>query len=143
MATVQHVATGEDAVDCPLRGQGFNGAGLEGRKDRLGPEEAQATLGLQLAAHLQDQVLEAGVGPLGGLGDRRAIGPIDPIEALAVGMSDPAVDRGRAHVEVAGDLLLRPSPSNGLNYRPTAAGFPVSLLMVSSSRGSRFRQVYI
>jgi hypothetical protein len=52
-----------------------------------------------------------------------------------VRMADPAIDSGGTHVEVAGDLPLRPSPSNGLNYRATAAGLAISLLMVRSSQG--------
>ena len=138
MPSVQHAPTAEDAVDGPLRRQRFDPAGSEGLEDRLGPEEAQVTVGPQTAPHFKDQVFESGLGPLGGVGDWRATGPIDPVEALAVRMADPAIHRGGTHVEVAGDLLLRPSPSNGLNYRPTAAGLPVSLLMVNSSQGVSF-----
>ena len=139
MTTVQHAATAEDAVDGPLGGQRFDAAGLEGREDRLGPEEAQVTLGPQLAAQLQDQVLEGGGGPLGGVGERRAIGPIDPIEAPAVRVTDPAVDRGGAHAEVAGDLLLRSSRPDGLDHGLAAMDLAVSLLMVRSSQGASFQ----
>src|SRR5262249_34853467 len=104
----------------------------------LSSEETQVTFGPQTAPHFKDQVFESSFGPLGGVGDRRAIGPIDPVEALAVRIADPAIDGGGAHVEVTGDLLLRQSPSNGLNHRPTAAGHPVSLLMVLSSQGVQF-----
>jgi hypothetical protein len=133
MAAVQHAATAKDAVDRPLGGQRFDAAGLEGREDRLGPEEAQVTLRPQAAPHLKDQVFEGGVGPLGGVGDRRAVGPIDPIEALAMRVSDPTVDRGGAHAEVPGDLLLRLSPPDGLDHGLAAMGLSVGLLMVRSS----------
>src|SRR5262249_56882144 len=53
MATVQHAATAEDAVDGPLGGQRFDAAGPESREDRLGPEVAQVTLGLQAAYALR------------------------------------------------------------------------------------------
>ena len=138
MPSVQHAPTAEDAVDGPLRRQWFDSAGSEGLEDRLSPEETQVTVGPQTAPHFKDQVFESRIGPLGGVRDWRTTGPIDPVQALAARVVDPAIDSGGTHVEVAGDLLLRPSPSNGLNYRPTAAGFPVSLLMVSSSQGVSF-----
>jgi hypothetical protein len=95
--------------------------------------EAQVALDLQLAAHLQDQVLDAGLGSLGGVRDPRAIGPIDPVEALALGVADPAVDGAWAHTEVACDLLLRSAPAHGLDHAPAAGDFPVGLLMVHPS----------
>jgi hypothetical protein len=55
--------------------------------------EAQVAGRLQLAAYLQDQILDRGVGPLGRMGDARLFGPIDSVEALAVGVVDPMVDR--------------------------------------------------
>ena len=68
-------------------------------------------------------------------GIARAIVPVDPVEALALGVADPAMDGGLAHVELAGDLVLRSAPSDGGDDGPTAGGFPVSLLMVHSSQG--------
>jgi hypothetical protein len=138
MPPVEHASTPEDAVDGPLRGQRFDAAGPEGIADRLGPEETQVALGLQSAAHFEDQVFEGGGGPLGGMGDRRTIRPIDPVEALAERIADPAIDGGGAHAEIPRDLLLRLSPPNGLNHRPTAVGFPDSLLMVRSSQEVSF-----
>ncbi len=139
MPPVQHAAPLEDAVDGPLRGQWFDAAGPEGIEDRLGPEEAQVTLGSQVAPHVEDQVFEGSGSPLGGMGDRRTIGPIDPVEALAVRMADPAIDRSGAHAEIPRDLLLRPSTPNGLDHGPTAVDFPYSLLMVRSSREVSFQ----
>ena len=138
MPSVQRASPTKDAIDRPLRGKRFDSAGSEGLEDRLGTEETQVTVGPQTAPHFKDQVFESRLGPLGGVRDWRATGPIDPVEALAVRMADPAIHGGGAHVEVAGDLLLRPSPSNGLNYRPTAACLPVRLLMVRSSQGVSF-----
>jgi hypothetical protein len=140
MPPVQHAPTAEDPVDGPLRGQRLDAAGPEGIEDRLGPEETQVTLGLQSAAHLEDQVFEGSSDPLGGPGDRRAIGPIDPVEALAVRMVDPAIDSSGAHAEIPCDLLLRSSTANGLHHRPTAVGFPDSLLMVRSSQAVSFQE---
>lgn len=54
MPSVQHTPSAEDAVDGPLRGQRLDSAGSEGLEDRLGPEETQVTVGLQLAPHFQD-----------------------------------------------------------------------------------------
>jgi hypothetical protein len=138
MPSVQHASPAKDAIDGPLCGQRFDSAGSEGLEDHLGPEEAQVTIGPQTAPHFKDQVFDSGLGPLGVVGDWRAIGPIDPVEALALGMVDPTIDSGGTHVEVAGDLLLRPSPTNGLNHRPTTAALSVSLLMVRSSQGVSF-----
>ena len=106
MPSVQRTPTAEDAIDGPRRGQWLDAAGPERIADRLGPEEPQVTVGSQLAARFEDQVFEGSGGPLGGLGDRRAIGPIDPVEALAVRMADPAIDRSGAHTEIPCDLLL-------------------------------------
>src|SRR5512135_2469682 len=139
MPPVQHAPTPEDAVDGPLRRQWCDPTGPEGIEDRLGPEESQVTLGLQSAPHLEDQIFEGSGGPLGGMGDRRTIGPIDPVEALAVRMADPAIDSGGAHAEIPCDLLLRSSTANGRNQRPTAVGFPDSLLMVRPSQEVSFQ----
>ena len=111
-------------------GRRLDPAGLEGLTDRGGPVEAQVAGRLQLAAHLQDQVLDRGLGPLGGAGDARPIGPIDAVQALAVGVVDPMVDRRGAHVELAGDLVVRAAAADGLDHGPATGGFPVSLLMV-------------
>ena len=139
MSAVPHAATTQDAVDRPFRGQRLDATGPEGLEDRLGPEEAQVTLGLQAATHFEDQVFEIGIGPLSGVGDRRTVGPIDPVQALALRVSDPAVDRGGAHAEVPGDLLLRSSPPDGLDHGLAVIGLPVSLLMMPSSRGASFQ----
>jgi hypothetical protein len=95
--------------------------------------ETQVALDLQLVAHLQDQVFDAGLGSLGGVRDPRAIRPIDPVEPLALGVANPAVDGAWAHLEVACDLLLRLAPAHGLNHGPAAGEFPVDLLMVHPS----------
>ena len=90
IVAVQHAPTPESAADS---GQRFDTAIPEGFENRLGPEEAQVTaLGLQPAAHLQVQALKGGVGPLGGVGDRRVIGPIDMVESWAVRETEPAVE---------------------------------------------------
>jgi hypothetical protein len=125
-------------VDGPLRGQRFDRAGSEGLEERLGPEETQVTVGPETAPRFKDQVFESRIGPLGGARDWRTTGPIDPVQALAVRVVDPAIDSGGTHVEVAGDLMLRTSLSNSLNYRAAAAGLPISLLMVHSSQGATF-----
>ena len=105
----------------------------QGLEDRLGPMEAQVALDLELVTHVQDQVLDADLGSLGGVRNPRAIGPIDPIKALALGVANPAVDGAWAHTEVAGDLLLRSAPAHGLDDGPAAGDFPVGLLMVHPS----------
>jgi hypothetical protein len=95
--------------------------------------ETQVALDLKLVAHLQDQVLDGGLGSLNGVWNPRAIGPIDPVEALALGVANPAVDGAWAHIEVACDLLLRSAPAHGLDHGPAAGDFPVGLLMVHPS----------
>ena len=57
----------------------------------------------------------------------------DPVEALSLGVADPAVDGARTHTEVACDLLLRLAPAHGLDHGPAAGDFPVGLLMVHPS----------
>jgi hypothetical protein len=133
MAMVQRAPTSEDAVDGPLRGEWLDPSGSEPLPDRLGAGVAQVALGPQLAAYLEDQVFDGAGGPLGGAGDRRAIGPIHPVEALAVGMANPAIDGGGAHAELTGDLLLRTSASDGFDDGSTAGRLPIGLLMVRSS----------
>ena len=85
---------------------------------------------LQLAAHLQDQVLGRGLGPLGGAWDARPIGPIDSIRALAAGVLGPMVDRRGAHVELSGDSLVGAAAADGLDHGSATGGVSVSLLMV-------------
>ena len=82
------------------------------------------------ASHLQDQVLDGGVGPLGRVGDARPIGPIDPIEALAVSVPDPMMDRRGAHVELPSDLVVRAAVADGLDHGSAAGSFLVNWLMV-------------
>ena len=108
-------------------------AAPQGLEDRLGPMEAQVALDLYLVANLQDEVLDARLGSPGGVRNPRAIGPIDPVEALALGVANPAVDGAWAHIEVACDLLLRSAPAQGLDHGPAAGDFPVGLLMVHPS----------
>jgi hypothetical protein len=95
--------------------------------------EAQVALDLELVTHLRDQVLDGGLGSLGGVRNPRAIGAIDPVEALALGVANPAVDGAWAHTEVAGDLLLRSAPAHDLDHGPAAGDFSVGLLMVHPS----------
>jgi hypothetical protein len=95
--------------------------------------EAQVALDLELVAHLQDQVLDAGLGSLCGVWNPRAIGPIDPVEALALGVANPAVDGGWAHTEVAGDLLLRSARAHGIDLGLAAGDLSVGLLKVHPS----------
>ena len=75
-------------------------------------------------AYLQDQVLDAGLGSLGGVRNPRAIGPFDPVEALAFDVANLAVDGAWAHTEVACDLPLRSAPAHGLDHGPAAGDFP-------------------
>jgi hypothetical protein len=106
MPMVQGAATAQDAIDGPLRGERFDPAGSEVLEDRFGPEEAQVAVGLQLAAHVEDQILDSPLGPLSDSGDRGAIGPIHPVEALPVRVADPAVNGRGAHAELPRDLML-------------------------------------
>ena len=133
MPMIQGAATAQDAVDGPFRGERFDPAGSQILEDRLGPEEAQVALGLQLAAHLKDQILDGPLGPLSDSGDRWAIGPIHPVETLAVRVADPAVNGRGAYAEVPCDFMLRSAASDGLDHGPAAAGLPISLLRVGSS----------
>ena len=85
---------------------------------------------LQLAAHLQDQVLDRGLGPLGGVWDARPIGPIDSVQALAAGVLGPMVDRRGAHMELPGDIVVRAAAVDGLDHGSATGGVSVSLLMM-------------
>ena len=137
MPAVQHAPTPEKVVD---GGQRFDIAIPEGLEDRLGPEEAQVALGLQPAAHIQDQVLTGGVGALGGVGDRP-------------GRSDQATRSSRWQCECrtpAVETVARLTPKSRATYfcehrlrtASTMAwrwgGFPVGLLIVGSSSENAF-----
>src|SRR5512135_1308013 len=135
---VQHATAVEDAVDRPQRGERLDPAGSKGVADRFGPVEAQIALVAQLASHVEDEVLDGGGGPLGGVRSARPIGPIDAVESSAVGVVDPAVDGRGAHMELSGDFVLRSTAPNGLDHGPAAGGFLVSLLMVRSSQEGPF-----
>jgi hypothetical protein len=80
--------TASGAVDGPLRGERIDVAAPQGLEDRRGPMEAQVALDLELVTHLRDQVLDGGLSSLGGVRNPRAIGPIDPVEALALGVAN-------------------------------------------------------
>jgi hypothetical protein len=133
MLMVQGAATTQDAVDGALRGERFDPAGSQVLEDRFGPEEAQVALGLQLAAHVEDRILDGPLGSLSDSGDRRAIRPIHPAEARALRVADPAVNGRGAHAEVPRDLMLRSAASDGLDHGPAADGLSIRLLMMDSS----------
>jgi hypothetical protein len=103
---------------------------LQALADDGGAVEAQVAGRLQVATHLQDQVLDRGVGPLDRLGEARPIGPIDTVQALALGEVDPMVDRRGAHVELPGDIVVRAAAPDGLDHGSATGGFSISLLMV-------------
>ena len=102
-------------------------------QDRFGSEEAQVAVGLQLAAYIEDQILDSPLGSLSDAGDRGAIRPIHPVEALAARVADPAVNGRGAHAEVPCDLMLRSAASDGLDHGPAASGLAIGLLIVGSS----------
>jgi hypothetical protein len=104
--------------------------GLQGLTDGGGAVEAQVAGRLQVAAHLQDQILDRGLGPLDRPGEARPIGPIDAVQALAVGVVDPMVDRRGAHVKLSGDIVVRAAVADGLDHGTATGGVSVSLLMV-------------
>ena len=67
------------------------------------PVLAQGAGFLQLLAQADDQVFDAGRGGGGRAPPTpRSIGPIDAVEALAVGPVDPNLDRPQADPELAG-----------------------------------------
>src|SRR5262249_40588085 len=115
---VEYATAVEDAVDRAQRGQRLDPAGSQGVADRLRPVEAQVTVVAQLATHVQNEILDGGGGPLAGVPGARPIGPVDLVEAAAVGVADPAIDGRSAHVELPGDLLLRLTAPNGLDHGP-------------------------
>jgi len=71
-------------------------------------------------SNLQDQGFQVGGGAACVVRYRRSIGPIDPIEALALGPSHPAEDSGRADTELPGNLVERAAAANG-GYQVAAA----------------------
>jgi hypothetical protein len=79
---------------------------------------------LQLLPQLQDAILQVGIGSV--LGSATApwlAGPIDAVEALALGAVDPALDGGQADAETASGLALGQTLSDGLD-QPTPQSFP-------------------
>jgi hypothetical protein len=64
------------------------------------------------------------------MGGARPFGPIDSVEALAVGVVDPMVDRRGTHVELPGDIVVRAAATDGLDHGTATGGFSVSLLML-------------
>ena len=130
--SVQDPPPFEDAVNGPHRGEGFDLAGLEGFKDGLRPMEPEIAGLLQLAPHGQDLILEGDFGPCG---RRRDAGTIVPIDRPPLG---PPRTRTAAHVELLGDLVLRPATSNGGDEGSAASGLRITLLMATSGKGCGF-----
>src|SRR5204862_2678114 len=117
----------EDAVDGPHRGERHDVAGLEGLVDRLGPLEAQVAAPPQLLSHGQDQVLDGGFGAGGGPWRAGAVVPVHSVEALALGPADPRMNGGLTDTEFEGDLVLRPTASDGGDDGSAASGYPITL----------------
>ena len=114
-------------------------AGLEGLVDRLGPLEARVAAPPQFLSYGQDQVLDGGFGPGGDPWRAGAVVPVHPVEALASGPADPRMNGGLTDTEFEGDLVLRPTTSDGGDEGSAASGYPVTLLMTTSGEGCGFR----
>src|SRR5262249_14448990 len=107
LPAIQCAATGQDATDGAYRGQGRDLPLLELIADGPGAVEAEVAVLTQLLTQLQNLLLEEGVGALGVLRRMRPIGPIDAVQALALGTAHPVQHGGGADTEVTGDAPQR------------------------------------
>ncbi len=65
--------------------------------------------------------------------------PVHPVEALALGPADPRMNGGLTDTEFEGDLVLRPTTSDGGDDGSAASGYPITLLMTTSGEGCGFQ----
>ena len=85
--------------------------------DSQRPMLAEVALLLQLPTQVEDVVLQLGVGAVGGPASTpRQARPIDAVQALPGAAFDPALDRGQADLEVAGDGAHRLALANRLDH---------------------------
>src|SRR5262245_62473666 len=106
--------------------------------DDLGAVETQVAELTQFLAQLQDEVFEVGVGALRVVRRVRPIGPIDAIEALALGTANPQQHGGGADAESCGHATQRTPPANGGYHVTTPVRLAVVLLMRTSRWWIRF-----
>ena len=100
----------------------------QGLSDGVGAEGTEVAVG-QVAACLQDQILQRGFGAAGLVRGVRAIRPVDPIEALALGPPDPVGNRGDAGAELARDGAECLARTDSGYHGPTPVGSTLCLLI--------------
>ena len=137
LLAVQDSTATEDAVDGPHRGKLGNLPVQEGLVDGLGTDGTQIPVG-QLAACLQDQVLQGGSGATGLVRGTRAVREVHPIQPLALGLLDPVCHRRHPHGELLSYCTQRlATPDRGYHGFPTL-DVTLCLLMEKPRDGSVF-----
>ena len=112
---------------------------LEGQADEHGPHGAQVAVS-QFAADVQDQILQGGISPAGVARGAGAVGPVNTVEALALGAPHPEGDGGKADAEAARDGA-RGLAGAGRGYQGTTAlGLTLCLLTGLPPSGSPLKE---
>jgi hypothetical protein len=127
--TVEGPVALEDAVEGANGRQGLDAAVSQFVADGLGTVEAEVAVLLQVLPHLEDQGFQVGIGAAGVVWRRGSVGPIDTVEALALGPSQPTKDGSGTDRELEGDLVERGSAAHSGNHVATTLGQAIVLSM--------------
>jgi hypothetical protein len=65
--------------------------------------------------------------------------PVDAVESLALGPTDPRMNSGLTDAKFERDLVLRSTAPDGSDEGATTSGFPIPLLMTTSREGRGFQ----
>jgi hypothetical protein len=120
--TVKGPVALEDAVDGAHGRHGLDAAASQFVADGFGPVEAEVAVLLEVLPHLEDQGFQVGLGAAGVVWRLGSVGPIDAVEALALGPSHPTKDGSGADPELKSDLVERSSAAHSGHHVATALG---------------------
>ena len=137
LAAVQCAAAAQDAVDGSHRWHPGDPLRQQLLADGVGTDGPQVAVG-QFAPCHENQILQGDIGAAGLVRGVRAVGPIDVIEALALGTLDPVRNRGDADSELTGDGTQGPATADSGYHGPATLDLTLCLLMGFPPDGSVF-----
>jgi hypothetical protein len=124
---IQRPAAAQDAIDRSDRWHRGNTLIQKVLSNDIGTDRSEVALG-QIPPSLHHAIFDRRRRAVGRVWGGRSIGPIDPIQTLAVGPLDPEGDRGDADVELLSHCSQRLPAANRRYHVPTLLQLTLCLL---------------
>ena len=132
--SVQSSPTFQDTGDGSIRRDIGQTAVAQFLAEGSGAVLAKRAMNLQVLSQVQNEVLNGGWRPAGMKGSAGTVGEIHPVQSLACGVPDPALDGGLADVELLGYDSHGQTPPDGVDDVPSLLGSECFLFIGSSPK---------